>query len=1079
MGKFVLAACILLLSAAAVAQPGPSAPEVPFEPTTENSEAQTPAPAGELRVLIFIEDEPAQGVSLEIPKAGSARSNKDGSVALSGPPGRTTPILRAPRHLFPAIGLGEGEPDIVISLEPLDIVARETIEVIVALDLAGKLVKVDVEAPGETATEVEGEASFEQRMKLLPIGIVRGRVFTGPSNRPVEGAGVFVRGAPRDAKTNANGEFELELPEGSYDLVVIHPKFTTAKLKGVEIDANRPKEVRVAVEEATPALDDFVVTAPHIEGGVASLVAERRESASVDEVIGAEEMSRSGDSDAAGALRRVTGITVIGGQFVYVRGMGERYSATLLNGQSIPSPEPERRVIPLDLFSTNILESVVIQKTPSPDLPAEFGGGVVLLRTKSFPDEFTLSASAGTGMVSNATFRGRPDHVGGSLDFLGTDDGSRELPSEIRNKSPLREGNQFQPGLSPDELAAMGRLLKVNYDVEDKTVAPDTSISLSVGDSFKLKKRPMGYLVSLSHGRNHNFKEEINRRFIASDTAEGGLELNNDFQIGQLSQTVSGSGIFVAGFEPEEGDEVKATTLLLRITDNETAQVTGRSDDLGQDIERSRLRFVERQLFTQQLVGKHQIDRLNKGIAEWRYSFSRATRDEPDRREYFYADESANPDEGPSDFQVSARPAGNQRVWSDLSDRVHDIGGDYAQPFSIWSGLTATAKVGASAVFRERDYDTLRLTLRAPRMLSAEERRLAPNEIWGTDRLNAENGWILEDTTQPTDAYQAEQQIQAAYSMVDLPITEAFEVRAGARVERSRQKVVTFSPFDTDAVPLQTELDNTDVLPSILGKYQLSDRLVLRGGYGRTVTRPDFRELSESQFRDVVTATRFVGNPELVRGTIDNIDARVEYYFSSDQLVSLSSFYKSFESPIEQIDLGGVDRSVSWDNADSATNIGLELESRGRLGFISEQLADGFASVNVAMIKSEVVLGEDSSGVSTSKQRALQGQSPYVVNLQLGYDDASVSGVTAVLLYNVFGERIRDVGRLGSPDIFEKPLHQLDFVYSQRLGEHWKLKFKAKNLLDQDIRFTQGIKVARRFRRGRSFSLSAAWNWGE
>ena len=1060
MMKTVLSALALLLFLASAGRP-----------------AFADEPRGELRVLVFVESNPALGVSLEFAGAELALTNAEGAVVVTAPAGMVVPKLLVPRHLLSALPI-EGAA-IEVHLDALRIVASETVEVIVTLDLAGRARSVDVESPNSSEVDAQAATSFDERMKTQPVGLVRGLVYTGPSKTPVEGAGVFVRGVPRDAKSDAEGAFELLLPEGTYELVVIHPKYTTTRLVDVVVDANHPKELRIRLEEATPALEDFVVTAPHIEGGVATLVAERRESASVDEVIGAEEMSRSGDSDAAGALRRVTGITVVGGQFVYVRGMGERYSATLLNGQAIPSPEPERRVIPLDLFSTDILESVVIQKTPSPDSPAEFGGGVVLLRTKSFPEKFTLNASAGLGMVSTATFRGRPSHQGGSLDFLGTDDGGRALPQTIRDNSPLREGNLFQEGYTPEELAEMGKLLSVNYNVTDEIVSPDTSLSFSVGDRFEVAKRPMGYLLSLGHGRDHSFKSEVNRRFIASDTAEGGLELNNDFRIAELSQSVSGSGIFVAGFEPEKGDEIKSTTLLLRITDNETAQVTGRSDDLGQDIRRSRLRFVERQLFTQQFVGRHEIDRANKAIAEWRYSLSKAKRDEPDRREYFYADESIDADAPPSDFQISARPAGNQRVWSDLTDTIHDLGADYAQPFTLWNGAAAVAKLGGSAIFREREYDTLRLTLRAPRMLQAEERRLSPNELWATENLNAEDGWVLEDTTQPTDAYSAEQQIAAAYAMVDVPIKSGIELRAGARVERSRQRVTTFSPFDNDQVPLETELDNTDVLPSILGKYQILAQLLLRGGYGRTVTRPDFRELSESQFRDVVTATRFVGNPELVRGTIDNFDARLEYYFSSDELVSLSGFYKRFDDPIEQIDLGGVDRSVSWDNAESATNIGLELESRGRLGFLSSRLSDVFASVNVALIKSQVVLGEGASGVSTSKERALQGQSPYVVNIQLGYDDASVSGVSAVFLYNVFGARIRDVGRLGSPDIFEEPVHQLDFVYGHKLTDNWKLKLKAKNLLNQEVQFTQGIKTARTFHTGRAFSASLTWDWGE
>lgn len=1059
LAKSVAVLCFLLCSLVAVAQP-----------------LEEASPTGELRLLVFIEAELAPGVSIEIPGVGIVRTNEDGAASLRAAPGvAIRPRLQIPRALVPnAPGSAE---DPVLELASLSLVAGETVEVIVTLDRAAVLVTSDVEMPGKQASlKLPGSADGNTFVDA-PTGLIRGRVVIGPSDSGVAGASVFVRGAPIEAVTDAKGAFELRLPRGEYDLVVIHPKYTSARLSKVDVDAELPKEVVLRVEEATPALDDFVVTAPHIEGGVAALVAERRESTSVDEVIGAEEMSRSGDSDAAGALRRVTGITVVGGQFVYVRGMGERYSATLLNGQAIPSPEPERRVIPLDLFSTDILESVVIQKTPSPDLPAEFGGGVVLLRTKSFPEDFTLRLEAGTGMVSNATFRNRPGHRGGSLDFLGTDDGGRALPDEIRDASPLREGNRFQEGLTPEELAAMGKLLQVNYNVDERRVQPDTSLTFTIGDKFELAKRPVGYLFSVSHGRDHNFTEEINRRFIASDTAEGGLELNNDFRIAELKQTVSGSAILAAGFQPEEGDEIKSTTLLLRITDNETASVTGRSDDLGQDIQRSRLRFVERQLFTQQLTGVHEIARANHGIAEWRYSFSRANRDEPDRREYFYADESADPDAPPADFQISARPAGNQRVWSDLSDRIHDFGIDYTQPFPIWHSLVASAKVGASAIFRKRDFDTLRLTLRAPRMLSAEDRRLRPDELWRTENLNADSGWILEDTTQPTDAYSAEQRLQAAYAMVTVPITAKAEVSGGARIEHSRQRVVTFSPFDKDLVPLKSELDNTDVLPSILGKYQLSEELVLRGGHGRTVTRPDFRELSESQYRDVVTATRFVGNPELVRGTIENVDARLEYYFSSDELVSVSAFYKKFTNPIERIDLGGVDRSVSWENAASARNLGFELEGRRRFGFVADALEDVFGSVNVALIQSQVVLDEESAGVSTSQKRALQGQSPYVVNLQLGYDDASDSGITAVVLYNVFGKRIRDVGRLGSPDIFEQPRHQLDCVYGHALGDGWKLKFKAQNLLDQDVEFVQGSKLARRYRTGRAFSLSASWDW--
>jgi hypothetical protein len=1057
-------------------QPRASPPgEQPGEQPAVTGDARDEAPTGDLRVLVFVGDRPASGVVVAIPGANSMTTDGFGAVVFTLPEGEVRLELAIPAHLLPA--LLPGAPPVAVTTDALRVVGYEEVEVLVTLDVDGSIRKLDVETAVSGAGERRRAAEFEQRLANAPKGVVRGRLFSGEDKVPVADAQVFARGAPVEAKSDANGAFELTLPEGVYDLVVIHPKFATTNLDNVEFDANRTADLRVHLEPAVAMLDALVITAPHIEGGVAALVAERRESASVDDVIGAEEMSRSGDSDAAGALRRVTGITVVGGQFVYVRGMGERYSSTLLNGQAIPSPEPERRVIPLDLFSTDVLESVVIQKTPSPDSPGEFGGGVVQLRTKRIPNELTVGASVSSGMVSTATFHDRLGYAGGGLDFLGIDDGTRELPAEIRTKSPLREGNRFEDGFTREELAALGRLLPNNYNLYEEAVPPDLGFGVAVGNRYELSGVPVGFLASSSYDSGFGYSELENKRFVSSDTAEGKLELNNNFLVRELTRQVSASGIVTAGAQPAKGHEISATTLVLRIADNEAAVVTGRSDDLGRDVRRSRLRFVERQLLTQQLVGSHELSSLGGGKLDWRYAFSRATRAEPDRREYFYADESVDPDDANPDFQLSARPNGNQRIWNDLSDRIHDLGLDYEQPFEAWRGLDAKAKAGGTLMQRSRDYDTIRLTLQAPASLSQEVRRQAPEDVWAPENLNAADGWFLEDTTQATDAYTAEQRIVAGYAIATLPLSDALELTGGLRVESSRQQVRTFAPFSADTVPLEAELDNTDVLPSATAKWQITDELVLRGGYGRTVSRPDFRELTESQFRDVVTATRFVGNPELERATIDNVDTRLEYYFSTDEIASLSLFYKSFSSPIEQIDLGGVDRAVSWDNAESAKNLGAELEVRRRLGYLGDAFDEVFTAVNVALISSQVALGEEASGVSTSKERALQGQSPYVVNLQLGYDDAGDSGITAVALYNVFGRRIRDVGRLGTPDIFEEPVHQIDLVYSQKLRGGWKLSAKAKNLLDLSIEFTQGDRVARRYRRGRELSVGLSWSY--
>ena len=1003
---------------------------------------------GTVRVLVFVGALPAQAVKLDM-SGVEAVTNENGAAVFSLPPGE---------HLLVAGTGAQAEVKV-------NVVGGAEAEVLLSLDQSGNLVKADLESGTVVVPTTEPVLS-----KTATLGRVKG-VIRSTAGKEVEGAQVFVRGTDTEARTTSDGRFTLELPIGGHDIVVIHQNYITETV-GVTVEESDVTVVEFELEEASAQLEAFVVTAPHIEGGVAALVAERRQSSSVDDVIGVEEMSRSGDSDAAGALRRVTGITVVGGQFVYVRGMGERYSATLLNSQSVPSPEPERRVIPLDLFSTDVLESVVIQKTPAPDTPGEFGGGIVQLRTKSFPKERLLKVSASTGVASTASFQKRPSYRGGSLDFLGFDDGTRSLPAEIEAGSPLKEGNLFEEGFTRSELAELGRLLPNNYNVTQETVPMNLGLGATYGDRFKLGKMPAGFLASISYGNRHTFRAEEFKRFIASQTAEGGLEINNDFNIEQANQQIAGSAIFVAGAELSKGHSVKGTTLILRVTDDQTSVVTGRSDDLGQNIEQSRLWFVERQLLTQQLEGHHEFGKEN--VFDWRYSFSLATRDQPDRREYFYADESVGDE--PPDFQISGRPNGNQRVYSDLSDRIHDAGVDFERSLPLWKGLSSKVKVGAAFTDRKRDFSLLRLSLRPPNILSSDDRSLTPEEIWSRENINANGGWILEDSTQPTDAYRATQQIQAGYAMAKVPLHERLLVSGGARVERSVQEVTTFSQFSPEDAPRVARLDNIDILPSLTAKLNITDKLVLRGSYGKTVSRPDMRELSESQFRDVVTARRFVGNPNLKRGTIHNFDTRMEYYFSGDEVASVSAFYKSFSDPIEQIDRGGVDRSISWDNADSAKNIGVELELRRRFGFVHGALDPLFASVNLAFIKSEVSLGEGSSGVSTSKERPLQGQSPYVVNLQAGYDDSEGSGVTAVVLYNVFGPRIRDVGRLGTPDVFEEPIHTVDAVYSQVFEGGWQLKLQGKNLIDQTQIFSQGNRTPRRYRNGREFSLSMSWS---
>ena len=1020
------------------------------------SKGETPAlPSGDVRVLVFQDGVPLEGFSLSLGAQTQATNNDGVTVfsALSGQVQLTWTDREAPPKTFKLN-------------EVIDVVSNQEVEVILNLDLNFEAISSDIEKAIPTKKPNTAENS-SQRISL------RGAVQKKANNAPIQGVQVLVRGINAETVTDALGVFKLSVPAGNQEFVFFAPGYKTMSMpvlakKGMD-------EISIKLEKTIAKLDDFVVTAPFIEGGIASLLSAQRSSSNVSEVIGAEQMSRSGDSNAASALKRVTGLSLIGGRFVYVRGMGERYSSTLLNGQYIPSPEPQKRVVPLNLFSTQVLEGVTVQKSPSPDSPGEFGGGIVRLKTKSHPDAFSGGFSLGIGLRSNASLRGLPDHQGGRWDFLGIDDGSRSLPGPISNNVPLVAGSPLQPGFSNDELADFGRLLTVNYNVNEATRSPNLSGQLHLGSAWNLFGKKVGVLFTQSYQNNHTLLDTPNRRVRLDESQDDGLNFTDNTQIVEATQSIATNSMLNVGIELSENHNLEFTSMLLRQGVKQTSTVSGFLDDLGSDINRFRLRFADQLLWTQQLRGSHKLPALLGSKLTWRFANSIARLDEPDRREYYYVDLS---DDQSGDFRVTSRPDSNNRIWTLLIDGINDGSVDLEVPLpESWGSNESleqpTVKVGTQTMLRIRRYQNTQLTFINQVQFDEDFLRQEPDTIWSRDNIDGDNGWILRDLTRPTDAYLAKQVIQSAYAMSRWPLLEDSEIMFGARIERSDQNVITFDPFASEATPISARLTNTDVLPSASFKSKLPLDLVLRGGYGKSVTRPDFRELSQAEYLDVINSTRFVGNKDLQRGIIHNFDLRLEYYFSESESVSLGGFFKNFDSPIEQVDQGASSRLISWDNAKSATNFGIEIDVYKNLDFISETLEDLYISSNFAAIKSQIQLNPGS--INTSLARPLQGQSPYILNAQLGWD--SDDGLKAALSYNISGQRIQDVGRNGLPDVFQKPFHQLDVNVSKTWKNDLKLTLKAKNLVNAHNVVKAGDRIVRKFKRGRLLTMSIGWSF--
>lgn len=927
---------------------------------------------------------------------------------------------------------------------------------------------VDIEVPGAALSgpvEDTGET-----------GVVVGVLRTSEGNKAIADARIFVRGTGVDARSDAQGRFEIELPAGLRELTIIHPDYSTKTVKGIEVPANDSVEVEAKLDKKSAQLATMVITAPRIEGSAISVLEERKASSNVEDVLGADQISKSGDSDAASALSRVTGITVVGGRFVYVRGLGERYSSTLMNSSSLPSPDPERRVVPLDLFPASAISSLVVQKSYSADLPGEFGGGVVEIRTKDIPEDFTLELSLSTGANSFATFREGLTYPGGGSDWLGFGVDYRDLPDPFAAVAEDRRIEPYAPvtgedGFRPGELERFAEMFDPNFGTTPRTLPPDFGASAEVGGKFELFGLRAGAYVSGTYDNKWRIQDNDFTKWRSS--TGGALEPRSSFRILEGENEVSLSGLGSFGVDFDDDNQIRLTLGVFRISSDNASETTGFDEDRGDDVLKSRLTWSERMVSTNQVRGTNLLSKALDLRVDWRYQFALATRDQPNRRSLRYTAEL-------TDGRLALDSDGTERFYSELLDLNHDVGVDVSMPVSLPWGIESKLKSGVALEIKDRAVAARRFSYLRKDFRGTEEafrtRFLPRDRLFDADVI--EPGLVdFQETTRSDDNYTAAQLLVAGYVLGEFALTKDLDVQVGLRVESSKQNVDGEPPPGADRVVFEAaELATVDPLPSITATWRFIEDMQLRAGFARTVNRPSFRELSNAPYIDLARAREYRGNEDLQRADILHGDLRWEWYPSPGESVSVAAFAKLIGSPIENSIDGGANQVARPINTDRANNLGVEFEARKNFGFITAALEDLYVAGNLALISSRVVIGEENQGTLTSAERALQGQSPYVVNLQLGYDNIDW-GSSASVIFNVFGRRINDVGVNGIPDIYEESRPELNFVFSQRFGR-FKVGLKLKNLLNTDFVLTQtetregGERLeAERYERGISGSL--------
>ena len=791
-----------------------------------------------------------------------------------------------------------------------------------------------------------------------------------------------------------------------------------------------------------------------------------RQSAEVAAFLTAEDLQRTGDSTAAAALTRVTGLSIVEGRFVYVRGLGERYSSALLNGSPLPSPEPLQRVVPLDLFPSSILAGVTVQKSYSPNYPGEFGGGVIDLRTVDAPAEPFLTLKAGISGNTETTARDNLVYYGSDTDWTGFDNETREVPGLI--DQAFRTGKQINlANFSAEQVQAMGRsLVNAPLRLMQRQQTPvDGSLELAGGFRTPTEIGDLGVIAVAGYDNSWRTRQAIQEegQFQGGDlvpVSTFDVESNqNDVRLnllGGLSLTT-------------DNHDVKWTNLYVRTTTKRARTSAGPDFDAGGSVIRNdHTEWFVRQLFTSQLAGEHYFGDAGEWKLDWRAAYAQTSRDAPYETRFQYGVDAED--------RFIHNVQGNQISFSELDDEIWSGGVDLAYNLPMSAGREATISVGAATLDNTRSAERHDLQFEAVNGLTDDQRRSRIDYLFSDFNINP---WTLQlrevAGSNGANAYDADLKVNAIYAMVDAEFVPTVRTTFGVRFEDGQQSVTPRDLFGGAAGFDATEIDEQYWLPSFTATWNFTEDQQLRFGASKTIGRPQFRELAPQAYTDPESDRVFIGNPYLTDTEILNLDARWEWYFGRQQFVTAGLFYKKLDKPVEAVivDVGN-QRQQSFLNAPEAAVMGAEFEVKKYFEFADQPafISDKrwLVQANYTWSDSEVSVGSgdtvltlggggqpEQASVFIQDGSRLQGQSEHVANLQFGWeDDAARSQATFIL--NYVSERTTargaGIGTVREPDYVQDPGAFLDFVYRKDFtvkGRDLGFALELRNLLGTDF----------------------------
>ncbi|MBU1014371.1 MAG: TonB-dependent receptor [Bacteroidetes bacterium] len=906
-------------------------------------------------------------------------------------------------------------------------------------------------------------------------GFIRGSVFDGKTGESLPGVNISVEGTGNGTTTDLDGKFNFGVVPGTYRLRISYISYETISISDVVVKANEAALFEnLKLNEVAVQLGETVITAAAIRNTESALLTMKQKSANVIDGISSSALKRTGDSDAASSMKRITGVSVEGGKYVFVRGLGDRYTKTILNGLDIPGLDPDRNTLQMDIFPTGIIDNLVVNKSFSADLPADFTGGVININIKAFPETKQANISLGLGYNKNSHFN--PDFLtykGGKTDWLGFDDGMRKIPTtnDIPLFSEVVGSPNGERGLRYREIL---RSFNPTLAASKQTSFMDYSFGASFGNQFQVGKYTMGYIFSVSYKSSSDFfkNAEYGRYGMSSDADITELEVREkqEGDYGVKNLLLSG----LAGFAiKSQKSKYRINLLHLQSGESQAGIFDYTNSDQGAEFSgfQHNLEYSQRALSNLLIDGKHNL--VSSGWDfEWKISPTISTIKDPDIRYTRYEDRSGN-------YSIGTEVGFPERIWRDL-DEISLAGVLHITKDFKFLQENAKLKFGGAYTYKDRDFVIQNFAINIRNIPLTGD----PNEIFREDNLWPYNGSISRGTAYEVpfipvnpNQYNANLNNIAGYVSFDFNPLKKLKAIAGVRVEKYEMYYTGQDQLGTKVLDNENVLDNFNFFPTLNLIYKLNESQNLRLSFSKTIARPSFKELSYAEIFDPISGRTFIGglfrdandvsgieywDGNLTSTDILNYDFRWEIFQKNGQTISASLFYKLFDRPIEMVQYATQSGSYQPRNVGDGQIIGAEIELRQNLHLFGEAFRNFSLNMNFTYTKSKIELSSTEytsrvyharTGQKIEKYRDMAGQAPFIINAGFAYsggENGFWKSLEAGLYYNVQGETIQYVGIADRPDIYLVPFHSLNFNANKNFGknQHFQISLKIENLLN-------------------------------